>query len=53
MLIAGVCVHMASFHDSMKFRQEGGVLDTNLSIVIPAYNEALRIGRTLERIVNI
>ena len=28
----------------------GAVLDTNLSIVIPAYNEALRIGRTLEKI---
>jgi dolichyl-phosphate beta-glucosyltransferase len=34
----------------MMFRQEGGVPDTNLSIVIPAYNEALRIGRTLDMI---
>ena len=41
---------MASFHDSMMFRQEGDVPDTNLSIIIPAYNEALRVGRTLERI---
>ena len=41
---------MASFHDSMMFRPEGDVPDMNLSIVIPAYNEALRIGRTLERI---
>lgn len=41
---------MVTLPGSMMFRQDGGVLDTNLSIVIPAYNEALRIGRTLERI---
>ena len=41
---------MATFHDSMMIRLKGNVLDTKLSIVIPAYNEALRIGRTLDRI---
>ena len=41
---------MATFHDSMMIRLKGDVLDTKLSIVIPAYNEALRIGRTLDRI---
>jgi dolichyl-phosphate beta-glucosyltransferase len=34
----------------MMFGRDGGVLDTALSVVIPAYNEALRIGKTLDRI---
>jgi dolichyl-phosphate beta-glucosyltransferase len=41
---------LAFFHGSPKFRQDGGVLDTKLSIVIPAYNESLRIGKTLDSI---
>lgn len=31
-------------------RTDEGVIDTKLSVVIPAYNEALRIGKTLDRI---
>jgi dolichyl-phosphate beta-glucosyltransferase len=34
----------------VKYGQNGGVLDTKLSIVIPAYNESLRIGKTLDSI---
>jgi dolichyl-phosphate beta-glucosyltransferase len=41
---------MVTLPGKMMFRRDGGVLDTTLSIVIPAYNEALRIGRTLDRI---
>jgi dolichyl-phosphate beta-glucosyltransferase len=40
---------MVTLPGKLMFRRDGGFLDT-LSIVIPAYNEALRIGRTLDRI---
>ncbi len=34
----------------MNHRTDASLIDTSLSIVIPAYNEALRIGKTLDRI---
>jgi hypothetical protein len=43
---------MALFHGGLVLRQDEGIMDIHLSIVIPAYNEALRIGKTPHTIGN-
>gem|GEM_PF-6502174 len=37
---------MALFHSGLRPGQDEGIMDIHLSIVIPAFNEALRIGKT-------
>jgi dolichyl-phosphate beta-glucosyltransferase len=40
----------ASRSGGLEGNEDEGIMDTRLSIVIPAYNEALRIGKTLDSI---